>query len=37
MKLGLNLLNYGPGTTPEVLLGWARFAEENRVRDRDDL
>jgi probable F420-dependent oxidoreductase len=29
LKLGLNLLNYGPDTTPEVLLGWARFAEEN--------
>lgn len=29
MKLGLNLLNYGPGTTPESLLGWARFAEES--------
>jgi probable F420-dependent oxidoreductase len=29
MKLGLNLLNYGPGTTPDVLLGWARFAEQS--------
>lgn len=29
MKLGLNLLNYGPGTTPEALLGWARFAEQS--------
>ncbi|MEJ1105828.1 MULTISPECIES: TIGR03619 family F420-dependent LLM class oxidoreductase [unclassified Kribbella] len=29
MKFGLNLLNYGPGTTPESLLGWARFAEES--------
>ncbi|MFG1815358.1 TIGR03619 family F420-dependent LLM class oxidoreductase [Kribbella sp. NPDC049174] len=29
MKLGLNLLNYGPGTTPESLLGWARFAEDS--------
>ncbi|GAB2656187.1 TIGR03619 family F420-dependent LLM class oxidoreductase [Kribbella swartbergensis] len=29
MRLGLNLLNYGPGTTPESLLGWARFAEDS--------
>lgn len=29
MKLGLNLLNYGPDTTPQVLRGWARFAEES--------
>ena len=29
MKLGLNLLNYGPDTTPELLLAWARFAEES--------
>lgn len=29
MKLGLNLLNYGPGTTPESLLSWVRFAEES--------
>jgi len=29
VKLGLNLLNYGPDTTPEVLLGWARFAEQS--------
>jgi probable F420-dependent oxidoreductase len=29
MKLGLNLLNYGPGTTPDALLGWARFAEQS--------
>lgn len=29
MKLGLNLLNYGPDTTPEVLLGWAQFAEQS--------
>jgi len=29
VKLGLNLLNYGPGTTPESLLSWARFAEES--------
>ncbi len=28
MKLGLNLLNYGPDTTPDTLLGWARFAED---------
>lgn len=29
MRLGLNLLNYGPGTTPEGLLAWARFAEQS--------
>ena len=29
MKLGLNLLNYGPETTPAVLLDWARFAEQS--------
>lgn len=29
MKLGLNVLNYGRGTTPEILLGWARFAEQS--------
>ena len=29
MKLGLNLLNYGPDTTPDALLGWARFAEQS--------
>ena len=29
MKVGLNLLNYGPDTTPETLLGWARFAERS--------
>jgi probable F420-dependent oxidoreductase len=29
VKLGLNLLNYGPGTTPEALLDWARFAERS--------
>jgi probable F420-dependent oxidoreductase len=29
MKLGLNLLNYGPDTTPELLVRWARFAEES--------
>jgi probable F420-dependent oxidoreductase len=28
MKLGINIPNYGPPTTPESLLGWARFAEE---------
>lgn len=28
MKLGLNLLNYGPDTTPQVLRDWARFAED---------
>jgi probable F420-dependent oxidoreductase len=29
VKFGLNLLNYGTDTTPEVLLGWARFAEQS--------
>lgn len=29
MKLGLNLLNYGPLTTPDALLRWARFAEQS--------
>lgn len=28
MKFGVNILNFGPGTSPETLLGWARFAEE---------
>jgi probable F420-dependent oxidoreductase len=28
MKFGLNILNFGPGATPESLLRWARFAEE---------
>src|SRR4051812_228763 len=28
MKVGLNLLNYGPDTTPQELLRWARFAEQ---------
>ena len=28
MKLGVNILNFGPGTSPESLRGWARFAEE---------
>ena len=27
MKLGVNILNYGPGTSPDSLRGWARFAE----------
>jgi probable F420-dependent oxidoreductase len=29
MKFGLNILNFGPYTDPESLLGWARFGEEN--------
>jgi alkanesulfonate monooxygenase SsuD/methylene tetrahydromethanopterin reductase-like flavin-dependent oxidoreductase (luciferase family) len=29
MKIGVNLLNYGPGTTPEQLVEWARFAEDS--------
>lgn len=28
MRLGLNLPNFGPETTAQTLLGWARFAEE---------
>jgi probable F420-dependent oxidoreductase len=28
MKFGVNILNFGPGTNPETLAGWARFAEE---------
>jgi probable F420-dependent oxidoreductase len=27
VKLGVNILNYGPGTSPDSLRGWARFAE----------
>jgi probable F420-dependent oxidoreductase len=27
--LGVNVRNFGPQATPENLLGWARFAEEN--------
>jgi probable F420-dependent oxidoreductase len=29
MKLGLNLLNFGPGATPHHIKGWARFAEDH--------
>jgi probable F420-dependent oxidoreductase len=28
LKLGVNILNFGPGTSPDSLRGWARFAEE---------
>jgi probable F420-dependent oxidoreductase len=28
MKLGVNILNFGPGTSRETLRGWARFAEQ---------
>lgn len=28
MKLGVNILNFGPGTSPDSLRGWARFAEQ---------
>lgn len=28
MKFGVNILNFGPGTSPETLVAWARFAEE---------
>ena len=27
MRLGVNILNFGPGTTPDSLRGWAQFAE----------
>jgi probable F420-dependent oxidoreductase len=27
MKIGVNLLNFGPGATPEALLGWTQLAE----------
>jgi probable F420-dependent oxidoreductase len=28
MKFGINIFNFGPGTTPESLVAWACFAEE---------
>jgi probable F420-dependent oxidoreductase len=28
MKVGINILNFGPGTNPESLARWARFAED---------
>lgn len=28
MKFGVNILNFGPGTSPETLADWARFAED---------
>ena len=28
MRFGINILNFGPGTGPESLARWARFAEE---------
>lgn len=28
MKFGINILNFGPGTTPESLKQWATFAED---------
>ena len=28
MKFGVNILNFGPGTNPETLNGWIKFAEE---------
>lgn len=27
MRIGVNLLNFGPGATPEALLGWTQLAE----------
>lgn len=29
MKFGVNILNFGPGASPELLLRWAEFAEES--------
>lgn len=29
MKLGINVPNFGPGTDPDLLLSWARFAENS--------
>ncbi len=28
MKIGINILNFGPGASPESLLRWAQFAED---------
>lgn len=28
MRFGVNILNFGPGTDPSTLLGWARYAED---------
>jgi probable F420-dependent oxidoreductase len=28
VKIGVNLINFGPGATPETLIGWARLVEE---------
>lgn len=28
MKFGVNILNFGSGTSPETLAGWAQFAED---------
>jgi alkanesulfonate monooxygenase SsuD/methylene tetrahydromethanopterin reductase-like flavin-dependent oxidoreductase (luciferase family) len=28
MKLGVNILDFGPAGSPDSLLGWARFAEQ---------
>ena len=28
MKFGVNVLNFGPGTSPETVRGWAHFAVE---------
>ena len=29
MKFGVNVINFGAATTPEVLVGWARMAQES--------
>jgi alkanesulfonate monooxygenase SsuD/methylene tetrahydromethanopterin reductase-like flavin-dependent oxidoreductase (luciferase family) len=28
VKLGVNILNFGPGTSPDSLRAWAQFAEQ---------
>lgn len=28
MKIGVNLINFGPGTTPDTLRGWVRMTED---------
>lgn len=31
MRLGVNILNFGSGTDPESLLGWANYAEQREL------
>ena len=28
MKIGVNLINFGPGASPDALLSWARLVED---------